>query len=62
MGEVRKCAELFQSAVLAAGRADRIAFPCVVPVLMVSERDAAMHAFNASLEVLAGHAYVQAWW
>ena len=62
MGEVRKCVALFQSAILSAGRADRITFPCVAPVVVDSERDVDKQAFNASLEVLTGHAYVQAWW
>ena len=59
MGEVRKCDELFESAILSASRADRIIFPCVVSVVLDSAQDADKEAFNASLEVLTGNAYVQ---
>ena len=60
MGEVRRCAEFFQQAMLTSGRACRITFPCSVLVVVESARDADRQAFNASLEVLTGHAYGQA--
>jgi hypothetical protein len=62
MAEVKRCANQFVLAALGAGSPDRITFPVVVPITMHEIGEADRTAFDGTLQVLTGHAFLYGWW